>query len=369
MPHDAYKALYIHIRVFVSRCEYCDFQSGDVASDEARMRSYVEERCAELRRLAKAGELAEIKTIYIGGGTPTYLGHALLTQLLYTISLSVNLEQVEEFCVEANPESLTEALVKDMFALGVNRLSLGVQSFDDEILATLGRAHTAARAHEAIKEAQSRFTNISIDLMCGIPHQSDDVFVQSLREACDAGVTHVSIYPLTVELNTPLADMIAEGRMPDIDEDDQARQMELAEEVLGQAGFVRYEVSNYALPGFESKHNTSYWQGVPYLGLGESACTMTQNAQRRMRKIDDLITDNLNPAQMLAEDLMLSMRLSQGVSVEQVEQAETLLPRVSTCFAELQDLGLVELTDNRYKPTKQGWLCGNELYGRIFDLA
>ncbi len=369
MPHDPYRALYIHIPFCVSRCAYCDFHTQACKKDDPQITDYVDGLCLQLRRLAKAGELGAIETIYIGGGTPTFIGHGPLTQLLYTISLSINLENVKEFTVEANPESLTEALVKDMYALGVDRLSLGVQSFDDDVLRALGRAHTAQGARDAIALAKTRFTNVSIDLMCGIPGQSDETFAASLEEALTQDVTHVSIYPLTVELGTPLADAVAKELMDEPDDDVQARHMQLAAKLLCEGGFERYEVANYAKPGFASKHNTSYWQGVPYLGLGESAATMTQNAERRMRKTDDLITDDLNPAQMAAEDLMLGMRLTAGVPIARVEAAKPLLPGVQECFDELCELGLVAKTDTAYVPTEEGWLCGNELYGRIFDLA
>ena len=369
MPHDPYRALYIHIPFCASRCLYCDFTTEACAADSRKMDAYVEDLCLQIRRLAKEGEFAGLKTIYIGGGTPTHLGNSRLSQLLYMLSLSINLEQIEEFTVEANPESLTEAMVRDIWALGVNRISIGVQSFDDKILSLLNRAHDAAGAEAAILAAQTRFENVSVDLMCGIPGQSDASFEESLRRAIALGVKHVSVYPLTVEEGTPLAKAIRRRRFPQIDEDDEARHMELAERVLCDSGFVRYEVANYALPGFESKHNAAYWSGVPYLGLGTSAVTMTQNAERRMRKQDGYVTDDLNPQQMLAEDLMLAMRMSRGVTAERVTEAESRLPGVRACFDNLCDLGLVRLDAGSYVPTERGWLCGNELYGRIFDLA
>ena len=176
MPHDPYRALYIHIPFCASRCIYCDFTTRAVSRDDARMDTYVEDLCLQIRRLAKEGEFAGLRTIYIGGGTPTHLGLGRLTQLIYTLSLSINFEQIEEFTVEANPESLTETMVRDIWALGVNRLSLGVQSFDDGILTLLGRAHDAAGAITAIEAAKTRFENISLDLMCGIPTQTDAIF-------------------------------------------------------------------------------------------------------------------------------------------------------------------------------------------------
>ena len=271
--------------------------------------------------------------------------------------------------MEANPESINDRLINDIWALGVNRLSLGVQSFDDEVLALLGRAHSAQDACKAVRIAKERFDNVSVDLMCGIPGQSLASFEASVAQAIDLGVSHVSVYPLTIEPGTAFSHDVVTGALEEPDDDCEAQHMERAEKLLRAAGYERYEVASYAKPGFECRHNIAYWTGVPYLGLGRSAATMTQNSERRMRKKDGLITDDLNASQMRAEDLMLSMRMAQGVSLEAVKQAQGLLPRAHETFNELCSLGLCVCEDGRYKPTEKGWLCGNELYGRIFDLA
>lgn len=369
MPHDPYKALYVHIPFCVSRCAYCDFATRATSADAPEVAAYVEDLVMQMRRKGKGGELADIETVYFGGGTPSHLGTRYLTQLLYTLGLSMHLTPDVECTVECNPESLDVNLVRDMWALGVNRLSIGVQSFDDGLLRVLGRAHDSDDARRAVCAAQDRFENVSIDLMCGLPGQTEEMLRASLREAIDLGVKHISIYPLTIEDHTPFAKMVARGQMEEPDEDTEATHMQIAADVLEKAGFERYEVASYARPGYESRHNTAYWTGVPYLGLGASATTMTQNAERRMRMQDGQVTDDLNANQMAAEDLMLGMRMSRGVGVDQVERAAALLPDALAVFAELESLGLVKREDARFKPTIAGWLCGNELYGRIFDLA
>lgn len=369
MPHDSYQALYLHIPFCVKRCSYCDFVTAAVPSDSSKIDTYIEDLCIQIRHKAKEGELADIKTVYIGGGTPTYIGLSRLSLLMYTLALSMHLDTWVECTMEANPESLTENIVRDVFALGVNRLSLGVQSFDDEILRILGRPHTADQAKEALRIAQERFENISVDLMCGIPGQSAASFGRSVETAINLGVQHISVYPLTIEDHTPFAKMVLRGEIPDVDDDVEAEQMKLAETLLTAAGYERYEVASYAKPGYQCKHNIAYWTGVPYLGLGKSAATMTQNSERRMRLKDGIVTDDLTPAQMRAEDLMLSMRMSVGVSEEQITSSQELLPNIGSCFKGLQEKGLVVLSGGRYKPTELGWLCGNELYGDIFDLA
>ena len=271
--------------------------------------------------------------------------------------------------MEANPDSLTGQMVRDVWALGVNRLSIGVQSFDDGVLALLGRAHDADGARAAVAAAQERFGNVSVDLMCGIPGQSDATFEASVREAVALGVTHISVYPLSIERHTPFDQLVLAGEMDEPDDDAQAAQMELAAHALEAAGFKRYEVASYAKPGFECRHNIAYWTGVPYLGIGEAAATMTQNAERRMRMTDGEVTDDLDRPQMEAEDLMLGMRLADGVSDERVERAARHLPDLHGTLEALAADGYLEHAAARWRPTRQGWLCGNDLYARLLDLA
>ena len=168
----------------------------------------------DVRRYSKQDELGEIESVYIGGGTPSFIGTKRLSSLLYAISVSTDLTREGlEFTMEANPDSLDERMVRDIWALGVNRLSIGVQSFDDEVLRILGRAHDADRAREAIRIAQDRFENVSIDLMCGIPGQSAESFKSSVEEAVQLGVKHVSVYPLTIEPFTYFDKLVMAGEM------------------------------------------------------------------------------------------------------------------------------------------------------------
>ena len=370
MPHDPYKALYVHIPFCVKRCGYCDFTTRAMAKESREIDDYIEDLVMQLFRKSREGELSAIETVYLGGGTPSYIGQKRLGSLLYALSTSLNLSREGMECtMEANPESVDDRLIKDVWALGVNRLSLGVQSFDDEVLGILGRAHDANTAMRAIRDAHERFENVSVDLMCGIPGQSDESFASSVESAIEAGVTHVSIYPLTIEEHTPFYRAVLSGEVEEPDDDTEARHMKLAGDLLASAGFERYEVASYAKPGFESKHNTVYWTGVPYLGLGVSAATMTQNAERRMRVKDGQVTDDLMRPQMEAEDLMLGMRMSCGLSASRIEKAREWLPCLDECLEELSQLGLATWIDGRFVPTEKGWLCGNELYGRLFDLA
>lgn len=365
-----YESLYLHIPFCKSRCAYCDFTTEALSQDDPKMDAYVEGLIGAIRAAVHDGSLAHIRTIYLGGGTPTHLGHGRLIELAYLLSLSINLEQVHEYTVEANPESLTSSLVKDLFALGVSRLSLGVQSFVDEELAALGRAHTAEQARTTVRVAQERFESISLDLMCGIPGQTKDTWQYSLEQALALSPTHLSIYPLHIEVGTALAQAIDDGRQEEPNEDEQAEFMEHAAGTLVEAGYHRYEVASYAKPGFESLHNTAYWSGSSYLGLGYGAASMLNNSDgTRQRCKGGEEPEVLSAAEAAAEDLFLAMRMSRGVESEQLLRASLLLPRTVEVFGELLKLGLVERVEGRYLPTHRGWLLGNELYARVWDLA
>jgi len=205
--------------------------------------------------------------------------------------------------------------------------------------------------------------------MCGIPGQSTESFEDSVKTAIDCGVSHVSVYPLTIEPHTPFDAMVLSGQLAEPDDDVEAEHMQAAERILSQAGYERYEVASYAKPGFECRHNIAYWTGVPYLGLGRSAASMTQNAERRMRIQDGQVTDDLDAREMVAEDMMLGMRMSRGISDDLVQRAAQLLRKTSETLDALAEQGLCEHVDGRWRPTERGWLCGNQLYGALFDLA
>ncbi|MDR2035398.1 MAG: coproporphyrinogen III oxidase family protein, partial [Coriobacteriales bacterium] len=274
------------------------------------------------------------------------------------------------YTLEANPESLTPAILKDLFALGANRLSLGVQSFVDTELAALGRVHDAPQAISAIQQARERFDNLSLDLICGIPGQTEATWTYSLEQALDLDPEHLSIYPLQIEEGTRLAQQIASGSLTAPQEDDLAVMMQRAETMLSAQGYHRYEVASYAKPGRESKHNSAYWSGIPYLGLGVGAASMINHDDgTRVRSKNGEEPEFLSAKEALAEDLLLAMRMAKGVSEEQLVKAGSLLPQAQEVFRELQDLELVVLRDHRYQPTKKGWLLGNELYSRIWALA
>lgn len=267
-----YRALYLHIPFCRAKCLYCDFDSRALtgcALEEA-IDAYCEGLSAQVDAYGNAGELSEVETVYVGGGTPSLLGGRLVGLVDYVRAYC----EPVEFTCEANPESFTLDLAQALRAAGVTRISLGVQSLNASELKAIGRIHSAEQAMLAVAQAKAAGFSTSCDVMCGLPGQTLDTFAETLRSLVTLNPDHVSVYPLQLEEGTPLARMEEAGEMEVPDEDFQAQCMDLAAEVLEEAGYERYEVASYAKPGHRCRHNIAYWTGKPYLGLGRSAASM-----------------------------------------------------------------------------------------------
>ena len=267
-----YRALYLHIPFCRAKCLYCDFDSRALtgcALEEA-IGAYCEGLSAQVDAHGNAGELSEVETVYVGGGTPSLLGGRLVGLVDYVRAYC----EPVEFTCEANPESFTLDLAQAQRAAGVTRISLGVQSLNASELKAIGRIHSAEQAMLAIAQAKAAGFSTSCDVMCGLPGQTLDTFAETLRSLVTLNPDHVSVYPLQLEEGTPLARMEEAGEMEVPDEDFQAQCMGLAAEVLEESGYERYEVASYAKPGHRCRHNIAYWTGKPYLGLGRSAASM-----------------------------------------------------------------------------------------------
>lgn len=389
-------SLYVHVPFCVSKCAYCDFYSvaADQVSDPRVAGRFVDAVLRELDRPGISALLRDVPTLYFGGGTPTLLGDGLV-DLLVGVRERVGLRPDAEVTVETNPETTDPELVAHLVSLGVNRFSVGVQSFDDRVLRTLGRCHNAGRAAAACSAIVRSGADSSIDLMCGVPGQTMDSWRETLERAAMTGATHASVYPLTVEDGTPLAATIAEGAVSAVDPDVAAEMMIVASEVLGRYGIERYEVANYATPGHESKHNLGYWTGRAYLGLGPAAASMLPLGVYRVsglavadgavpveasggrvrftlgRDLAAFVRDGLHaaseaeylsPPEVAREDVMLGLRLVRGVAREQVEAAGA-----GAALERLAADGLVELADGAWRTTERGWLLGNEVFGAVWD--
>jgi coproporphyrinogen III oxidase-like Fe-S oxidoreductase len=302
-----------------------------------------------------------------------------------------------EITVETNPETTSPALVAALTEAGVNRFSLGVQSFDDAVLRTLGRAHDAAKAAEACSVLQRAGVDFSIDLICGVPGQDIASWRQTLERAVATGALHYSVYPLAIEPGTPLAADVDAERLPAPDPDLAADMMVLAREHMARHAIERYEVANYAYPGHEARHNTTYWTGGAYLGLGPGAHSMLPYDEYervadaegwtrggpgpgadhavRVRFAHAPDTDAylreplarpadeeyLDAAKAAREDLMLGLRLTRGVAEADVARAG-----LASVLERLRDDGLVEIDSGRWRTTERGWLLGNEVFGAVW---
>lgn len=396
-------ALYLHVPFCVRKCAYCDFVSWETPRGDALLTEYAKALKAQLAEAVEVGLLSACETAYLGGGTPTLLGAEALGSLVRSVRAAA--PRLRELTCEANPESLTDEVLATLREAGATRLSIGVQSLDDAELQALGRIHDAATARDCVTAAIGTGLDVSLDLMCATPHQTDDSWTRTLSESLALGVGHVSVYPLQLEEGTPLARSTGDGEPTWNDPDVQAMRMEAAAKVLGDAGFARYEVASYARPGKACLHNQAYWTGLPYLGLGTGAssmltretyvvlrtacpqlpelgteirrvrltCTSDRFWVARARCLADLSFDLefLDEAQAAAEDLMLGMRRSDGAHPGLLAHARSMLgaARVDGAIDYCLERGLVTWREGRLVPTHRGWLLGNELYGTFWDLA
>jgi len=263
--------LYLHIPFCKSKCYYCDFYSVSQSSlKEAWLEALIKE--LKIEPVFLGTEKPVLRTIYFGGGTPSQLTFNELQLIFAAIETNFDLSKCEEITLEANPDDLTPSYISMLRGLPFNRISIGVQSFDDAELLAINRRHTAAAAVEAIQECSRQgFSNISLDLMYGLPGQTVDSFLKSLQQAIALPVQHVSSYSLSWEEGSVLYSKLQSGELKQADEELSEACFFQMKDVLEKAGFEHYELSNFALTGFRSKHNSSYWDGSKYLGVGPGA--------------------------------------------------------------------------------------------------
>ena len=262
--------IYLHVPFCKGRCAYCDFFSSTNAELKE---AYVSALCRELEMRRDYANGEPVRTIYLGGGTPSQLSLAQLDRLFSYMYKVYGVDESAEITLEANPDDLTEEYVRGIReCLPVNRISMGVQTFDEGRLRLLRRRHTAMQAIEAVERCRRYgFSNLSIDLIYGLPGEDLMVWESDLRQAIALDVPHLSAYHLTYEEGTPLWQMKNRGEVVEVDEELSAQMYTLLVERLAKAGYVHYEISNFCHPGMESRHNSSYWKGIPYIGCGAAA--------------------------------------------------------------------------------------------------
>lgn len=318
--------IYIHVPFCLSKCVYCGFYSVAQTRDkEMFVRTLLQE--TDLR--ADYIDLRTARTLYFGGGTPSLLSLEELETIFQHLGQHCRLKNLEEITLEANPEQLTPDYCRGLRSLGISRLSIGVQSFDDDVLRFMGRRHTARQAIEAVENASTAgFRNLSIDLIFGVAERTDAQWEEDLRTALSLPIQHLSCYALTAEENSRLYRQIQQGRHAPVDDEQAERQYKLLHKCLAPTEFQQYEVSNYSLPGFESRHNSAYWDHTPYLGLGPAAHSFdgasrqwnAANLKQYGENVAHGITcegrEELSPADLYNETLLLALRTREGLDLE-----------------------------------------------------
>ena len=269
--------IYIHIPFCKQACHYCDFHFSTSLKKKSELVSALQNELV-LRKNELPNE--PIKTIYFGGGTPSLLNLEELTAIFKTIYTEFTIAENPEITLEANPDDLSEEKINELANSKINRLSIGVQSFFEEDLKLMNRAHNAEEALNSIKLARSKFDNISVDLIYGIPGMSNERWQKNIQILLDLDIPHISSYALTVEPNTALQKFIEKGKIKPVDDAAAAQHFETLRTVLKNAGFEHYEFSNYGKPGYFSQNNTAYWLGKPYLGIGPSAHSYDGNSRK-----------------------------------------------------------------------------------------
>ena len=353
-------ALYVHVPFCRRKCRYCDFYSVPV--DDALADRYLAAVARELRwgQDLLAGPLS---SIFLGGGTPNAMGPTRLKQLL--ADLAPHASQTTEFSVELNPVAVDANLADILIASGVNRVSMGVQSFLDNDLQLLGRLHTAQQASSSVAAlAQAGLDNLGVDLIYGLPGQTLDTWRESLTQALDLPIAHLSCYALSFEAGSELWNDRRDGRVKDMPDQQQRQCYDLAVELAGAAGVARYEISNFARPGRACRHNLTYWHNQPYLGIGPAAASHVGG--QRITNGPDLLswldaveagqrppchTERLTGREAIAETLMLGLRLLDGVDRRALAQRFGIDPveALPESFGRYSRQGLIHLGEDRIR--------------------
>jgi len=322
--------IYIHIPFCKKACHYCNFH---FSTQTQHIHSFVEALLNEIE-LRRDYINTPIQTIYFGGGTPSLLSAEQIRSIIEKLQLNFDLSNLQEFTLEANPDDININKLSDWNAIGINRLSIGIQSFQKESLAWMNRAHIVDQSHQAIQMAQDAgFNNISIDLIYGTPHYTKEHLLADLKIIEDYRIPHVSCYALTVEEKTALNSMIEKGKIENVKTEVQAEHFEIIVDYLNKIGFEHYEISNFAKPGNRSKHNSSYWKGIPYLGLGPSAHSFNgssrqwnvannalymQSLEKRALPFEIELLDQVA---QYNEYMMISLRCMEGFDLKHIESS------------------------------------------------
>lgn len=385
--------LYVHIPFCARKCGYCDFLS--FSADESTKRRYVSALKNEIRMAGRKMAGQKVVSVYIGGGTPTYLSAGELSGILETVFCAFSVAEDAEITSEANPGTLAADKLACMRRAGINRLSIGLQAVDNRQLRLLGRIHTYETFLENYEAARRvGFDNINVDLISGIPGQDAGQWEDTLRQVARLSPEHISAYTLILEEETPFYDMYVSGKTahrilaPLPDEDEQAGMYELTSPILSAWGYERYEVSNYARPGMACRHNMGYWRRTPYIGVGLGAASLMD--AHRFRQTSDMETylkkygqtdcfddgsaasiweqyedvESLGRTEQMKETMLLGLRMTSGVGRKSFRDTFLIDPAeaFSDVISRMSSLGLLEVTGEAIRLTQRGMEVGNHVF-------
>ena len=371
--------IYVHIPFCKKACHYCDFHFATNTKGIPELLQAIQLEAAMQRNYLTE----KVNTIYFGGGTPSLVPEQELRTMIDTLNKIYTPVPDAEITLEANPDDITVEKAAAWKAMGINRLSIGIQSFFEQDLRWMNRAHTATQAMNCIDMVQAAgFKNITIDLIYGTPGLTDEQWKENINRALAFGVPHLSCYALTVEPKTALAKMIADKTVANVDADQQARHFVLLLELLGQAGFEQYEISNFAKPGFRSRHNSAYWQGSHYLGLGPSAHSFNGTSRQWNIRNNALYinsisrgfipyeSETLTDTQQLNEYIMTSLRTIEGISMEHIKLGwgEALSEELLLAAKKHLDKGHIILNGSRIQLSNSGRFLADGIASDLFSV-
>ncbi len=372
--------IYVHIPFCRSKCAYCAFVSHPCRRPPAYYPAALRLQAEQWAANPWVQE-CRFATLFIGGGTPTIYGAEVLAELVGFLKTRFVLAPEAEITVESNPNTLTPAALKTLRRAGVNRLSIGVQSFSDRLLDGVGRSHSGAEALQAIKWSRAAgFDNLNLDLMYGLPGQGEADFSASLEQALALTPEHLALYQLTLEEDTPLAKAVATGRVTLPDEDQAADQEEAARALLSGHGYGQYEIANYCRPGRECRHNLNYWHNGSYLGLGAAAVSCLDGLRisnvggaghylRLLRAGQPPFAEaeGLSREAAFRETVVMGLRLRAGVVIAELEQRFALTPQAcyGTILDELAQQGLIEFDRHHLRLSERGLRLANQVLSRL----
>ncbi|MEY3435552.1 MAG: radical family heme chaperone HemW [Bacteroidota bacterium] len=371
--------LYIHIPYCRKACHYCNFHFSTSLNNRTR---FLEALIKEID-LTPGKKIREVTTVYFGGGTPSILFRTELRAIVQELHKRFQIHKQAEWTLEVNPDDLNENKLAFWKEMGFNRLSVGIQSFRDQDLNWMNRSHSAIQAIEGINMIRKTgFDNFSIDLIYGVPGLSDEDWKQNIQQAIDFQVPHISAYALTVEPKTALSHLIENKKVADVDPEQQARQFLMLMDMLNLAGYEHYEISNFAKAGYRSQHNSSYWAGTPYFGLGPGSHSFDGDSRYWNISNNNLYIESiqagiipfdkeeLTEIQHLNEYIMTALRTIEGIDLQWIRSKwnEQYAVQIQSHAQKYITLGNLIATENRLILTKNGKLFADGIAADLFFL-